>query len=157
MKLKLILAALAIALSGCASLDTRERAINGQVADLGSTAIGLSIPGITEANPLGILVIPAKYAAFKYAETLPIPQQIIWHRNLSAFGWGAAISNLCTAGVVLSGGASAVPCLFLGIGSGIYDYQKTKPKSDKEEFDRFCVYGKRKDPNLTCIWTEPKQ
>lgn len=145
------------ALAGCSTLDTKERAINGQVADLSSTAIALSVPGLVEANPLGILVVPAKYAAFKYAETLPISQQIIWHRNLSAFGWGAAISNICTVSVALSGGASAIPCLFLGLSSGIYDYNKTKPKSDKEEFDRFCVYGKKKDPNLTCIWTEPKQ
>lgn len=157
MKLKLILLSLVLALTGCATLDTEKRAINGQLADLGSTGIALTVPGIVESNPLGILVVPVKYAAFKYAETLPIPQQIIWHRKLSAFGWGAAVNNLCTVGVALSGGASAIPCLFLGLGSGMYDYQKTKPKNDKEEFDRFCVYGKKKDPNLVCIWTDPTQ
>jgi hypothetical protein len=157
MSLKFLILSAALILSGCSTLDTKERAINAQVADLGSTALGLSVPGIYETNPLGLLVIPAKYVAFQYAESLPINEKIEIHRQLSAFGWGATISNLCTIGIVLTGGTSSVPCFFIGLGTGIHDYRKTKPKSFKEEFDRFCIYKQKENPQHTCIWTEPTQ
>lgn len=149
------IALLAIALTGCAgSPELKDRAVGGQVADVASTAVALSLPGVVEANPLGLAVLPLKVAAFAWAENQPPEVTIDVHRGLSAFGWGAAASNLCTASVAASGGSTAIPCLVLGFAVGRWDWRRTEG-TEREQFDRLCEYAKRKNPRLECIWSAP--
>jgi len=115
----------------CASLsahadDLRSDAINAQWADVGSTAIGLSL-GAVEANPLGILILPAKVWAVHHIDGLPEAEQPAAWASLSAVTWGAVANNLCVIGVILSSGSSAALCPILGLGTGFWHWQQNKP------------------------------
>lgn len=150
---------LALILAGCLSLaahadSLRNSAVGGQVADVASTAIALSVPGVVEMNPLGLAVLPLKVAAFVWAEGQPPEVAVEAHRGLSAFGWGAAASNLCTASVAASGGSTALPCLLIGIAVGSWDWGRTEG-TEREQFDRLCAYNQRRSPGFQCFWTEP--
>lgn len=151
-----LLAVIAFAmLAGCAGTPSlKARAIGGQAGDLASTAIALAQPGTMEANPLGLALIPLKISFFHWAESEPYPRRIYMHRLLSAYGWGATASNLCTAAVAASAGATAVPCLLLGIAAGWWDWKYTEG-TDKERFDQLCEYARLEKPNLECVWSEP--
>jgi len=89
------------------SLDAAEV---GQVADLGTTALGLS-QGFVEAGAFAkapVLLVPAKYVMNEWAEEHPECEHI--KPIISGFGWGAAASN---ASVIAGAGLGA------GIGVGV--------------------------------------
>jgi hypothetical protein len=151
-----LLAVIAFALlAGCAGTPSlKTRAIGGQAGDIASTAIALSQPGTMEANPLGVALIPLKISFFSWAEKEPYPRRIYMHRLLSAYGWGATVSNFCTAAVAALAGPTAIFCLPLGIASGWWDWKDTEG-TPKEQFDRLCEYARLEKPNLECVWSEP--
>jgi hypothetical protein len=154
---RMLMALLLVALAGCSTTDTlRGRAVSAQLADVGSTALALAQPGVYEMNPLGAAVLPIKVGVVLWAETKPPDERIFTHRLLSAYGWGAAVSNICTAGVAASAGATALPCLVLGIAVGWWDW-KTTEGTPKEQFERLCAYARRDKPTLECLYTEPSQ
>ena len=97
-----------------------DLAIAGQLADVGTTAIGLA-NGFAEANPLGIAILPLKYGLHKYTETLPLAECVEARTGMGVIGWGAAAMNMATlAGVALSGG------LVVGIVAGWLAVEPTR-------------------------------
>lgn len=86
-------------------LDAAEA---GQIADVLSTGIGLS-QGFSEANPLGIGILPLKFAFNHYAEQQGMRQCGKIKTFLSATGWGATAANIVTisAGTFTGGSAAA--------------------------------------------------
>ena len=147
MKKSLLALAVAVVLSGCATVrdldapaNLRERAVAGQLSDLGTTAVAVSMPGIIEANPLGPLIVPLKYAALKYADGLDYWDQRSIYRGLSAWGIGPAVNNICVILTVATGGASS-GCLLAGIAAGVWDWHQTgRDMTDREYFDSVCAH-----------------
>jgi len=76
-----------------------ELANAGIAADLGSTAIGLSM-GLSEANPLGLALIPLKFIVKDRIDKMPDEYE---RREASAqftgIQFGAGAANLCTLAV----------------------------------------------------------
>lgn len=87
----------------------------GQLADVGSTAIGLA-EGFTEANPLGIAILPTKYFLNEYAEESPECRQL--KPIISGAGWGFAGANLA----ILSAGFAGPVSLGVGVLAGVAAY-----------------------------------
>lgn len=101
-----------------ASIDPAayDLALAGQLADVASTAVGLSM-GLTEANPLGLLVLPLKYGALSYSKTLPLHECINLRKLSGGFGWGAAAMNVAT----IAGLGPVGLVIGLAVGIGVAD------------------------------------
>lgn len=127
-----LIAALLFAGSACAeSPDTGSQLANaGIAADLGTTAIGLSM-GAAEANPLGLMAVPLKLMVKAQIDKIPDENQ---RREATAqftgMQFGAAAANLCTLAV--ANPAVTVLCLAGGMVAGY-----TKVKSIPTETD--CI------------------
>ncbi len=80
----------------------------GQIADVLTTGIGLS-QGLSETNPLGVGMLPLKFALNYYAENRGVRECGQIKSFLSATGWGAAAANIVTisAGAFTGGSAAA--------------------------------------------------
>ncbi len=80
----------------------------GQIADVLTTGVGLS-RGLTETNPLGVGMLPLKFALNHYAEKQGVRECGQIKAFLSATGWGAAAANIITisAGAFTGGSAAA--------------------------------------------------
>jgi hypothetical protein len=93
----------------------------GIAADLGTTAIGLAA-GLSEANPLGIGVVPIKFLIKSQIDKIPDENE---RREVSAafsaVQFGAAAANLCTLAALHP--AAAVLCM---VGGMSYGYSKVK-------------------------------
>lgn len=139
-----------IFLSSLTYAGERE-AIIGQSADAVTTVIGLSM-GAAELNPLGLAVLPAKYAAYRYFKTLPEPEQLNAWRAFGAAGWGAAANNACAILIIATGGASSLPCLVLFPAIGFAVYNSTEP-TEKEMFDAICKEQTKTNPDLICTYS----
>ena len=96
----------------------------GMAADLGSTAIGLSM-GLSEANPLGLATIPLKLMVKAHIDKMPDENQ---RREATAqftgVQFGAAAANICTLAV--ANPAVAVMC-FAGAATWGYSQVKAIP------------------------------
>lgn len=92
---------------------TYDLAVAGQLADVATTVVGLSV-GLTEANPLGVLALPLKYGALAYSKTLPLHECIHLRKLSGGFGWGAAAANV--AAIAGLGPVGLVIGLAVGIG-----------------------------------------
>ena len=102
----------------------RQHAVNGQVADVASTLVGLAV-GASEANPLGILVLPIKFYSLRLADDMPPGEgQDQAYRTLAALGYGPAANTLCVILTIATGGSAAPACLLVGIATGLYVYNK---------------------------------
>ncbi|WP_456406874.1 hypothetical protein [Thiolapillus sp.] len=86
-------------------LDAAEA---GQIADVLTTGIGLS-QGFSEANQLGLGILPLKFALNYYAEQQGLRECGNIKTFLSATGWGATAANIVTitAGTFTGGSAAA--------------------------------------------------
>jgi hypothetical protein len=147
-----IVLSLLLLLTGCATTtDTESKAQNAAMGDVASSVVGIAA-GAAEANPLGLFLIPVKFATLEYTKTLPDGEREYAQSQMSAIWGGATASNLCTIGVLLSGGATAIPCLVAGLGYGLYDWQAAQPE---REFWAICADQKTKNPALVCTFVKP--
>ncbi len=129
-----------------ASLSSQAQ-VDGIVADGISSGIASTVPGLTEANPLGLLVFPIKLGIVSYAKTLPPEEGIPLIRGINSTSWGGAANNLCIA-LTLN-----PACLLLGITVGGTLWMKS---SDEREFYSACAAHKRlvpSDSSLKCVYT----
>ena len=85
----------------------------GQIADVITTGIGLS-QGLSETNPLGVGMLPLKFALNYYAENQGVRECGQIKTFLSATGWGAAAANIITISAGAFTGGSAAAGLLVG-------------------------------------------
>jgi hypothetical protein len=120
--------------------DAKE-AYGGLAADAISTAVGLSLPGVVEMNPLGWAALPLRILAIEHAKTLPREQAQPILDGTKAAGWGAAANNL----LVLAGAGPAAPLVGLAVGIAIW-----KSGEDERNFWQACAVHRADNPNLKC-------
>lgn len=96
----------------------------GIAADLGTTALGLSM-GFSEANPLGLALIPLKYLAKSRIDKIDDEgARREASAQFSGMQFGAAAANVCT--LALANPVAAVACFAVGMAVG-YDRVKSVP------------------------------
>lgn len=98
--------------SGCASLE--QRAQSAAIGDTASTGVAVLLGGV-EANPIGLLTIPAKLVALEYANALPDGEREIALSGQAAMWTGAAGHNVCVIVGLLGGPASTLGCVAVGV------------------------------------------
>lgn len=91
-----------------------DLASKGQLADVGTTAVGLSA-GLREANPLGVALLPLKYALHANSKTLGLHDCIKSRTSMGSVGWGAAAANVGT--ILGLGPAGILVGLIAGVGA----------------------------------------
>ncbi len=134
-----------------ANAGLQTNAVAGQVADVGSTGIGL-IMGAAEANPLGIVTLGLKAVVYKkIKDSPPVEQPRLWGMY-GALGWGAAANNLCVIAAIATGGAAAAVCPLIGLGAGMGSWSAGAEERDKATFAVMCQEAKVKNPDLVCIF-----
>jgi hypothetical protein len=102
--------------------DIREQARDAQLADVATTAVGLAM-GASEANPLGLLLLPLKYVVFQEFDAMPPgPERDEAFLHMKAWGYGPAVNNLCVILVIATGGTGFAACPLLGLGTVAYIY-----------------------------------
>lgn len=131
-----------------AQAQTAEQAA---AADVATTGIGLAL-GAAEANPIGLLTLPAKLAAIQHAESLPTGEREYALSVISSMWTGAAANNLCVVAAILSGGAFAPACLVIGAAVGM---QRWDAGADERLFWAICADERTRNPRLTCEFTKP--
>lgn len=131
------------------AVELEGRAVAGQMADVGSTAIGLAM-GAAEANPLGILTLGAKAIAYQQIKDAPATEQPALWSAYGAFGWGAAANNVCVIAAIASGGAAAALCPLLGLATGMTVYSGDEEKRNRETFAAICAEQRQSNPALVC-------
>lgn len=136
-------------LAGCATMQ--DKATQAAVHDVASTAAGLAA-GAAEANPLGLVTIPAKMAILGYIQTLPTGEREEMQAAVTAIWTGAAANNWCVLAVIASGGAAAPACLVVGLFVGLRVWQDS---SMEREFWMICARERRGVPDLVCRYTTP--
>jgi len=110
--------AIMVLLGGCASTP-HGQALEGQVADVGSTAGALAM-GATELNPLGIVALPVKAALIRHGKKIEdCNERREWYRMGSQVGWGAAGWNGGQMLAVLAGASGPVAIVGAGIASAV--------------------------------------
>lgn len=102
----------------------KEAAVNGHVADVVTTGVGLAV-GAVEQNPLGLLALGVKLYAARQIEKAPVEQQPRLWSMWGAFGWAASTNNGCVIVSIVSGGSFAPACLLLGLTTGVVLWPKT--------------------------------
>lgn len=161
-RFRFLTASLLLLVAGClfagaakaATTESEDSAVNSQIADVGSTGVGL-LMGAAEANPLGLVTLGMKAAAYQQIkEAPPVEQPRLWGMY-GAFGWGAAANNLCIIGTIASGGALAALCPVLGVATGVGMWNGNQAKRDRETFDAICREAQASNPQLVCTYNEP--
>jgi len=132
--------------------DLRDTATAAQIADVGTTAIGLAL-GAAEANPLGLLTLGAKAVAHQRISAAPAVEQPRLWGLYGAFGWGAAANNLCVIGTVASGGSLAPVCPLLGLVVGKAAWDSSSAQREEDTFAAICADAKASNPALYCAYT----
>lgn len=128
-----------------AQAQTAEQAA---AADVATTGIGLAL-GAAEANPIGLLTLPAKLAAIQHAESLPTGEREYALSVISSMWTGAAANNLCVIVAIATGGAFAPACLIVGAAVGM---QRWDAGADERLFWAICADEKTRNPRLTCTY-----
>lgn len=128
-KIILALTLMGAAAAGAQSMDQAGNvALTGVAADLGTTALGLSL-GAAEANPLGLALVPLKFIAIAHIDQ--IADQHARREQLAQFTgaqFGAAAANICT----LAAGTPAVGALCF-VAAAAYGYQQVRSIPTAEE------------------------
>jgi hypothetical protein len=142
---------LALALTGCASMDENRRdAYLAGMADCGTTAAGLSLGrGLVEANPLGpIAACALKPVAVEYAAAKPEPARTQGLHAIEAAWNGFAINNTAALINVLAhlGLSWPVP---LGIGAA-WAWWQWSQGADEREYAAICADWIRQKPGNVC-------
>ena len=155
----LIAAAALCAVAGQARAEEgpvlKDNAVAGQVADVGSTGLGLAL-GAAEANPLGILTLGVKAIAYKQIQAAPATEQPAMWSAYGAFGWGATANNLCVIAAIATGGAAAALCPLIGVVAGVTVYNGDEDKRNRETFAAICQEQRRTRPDLVCEYKDSK-
>lgn len=128
-----------------------QTAHEAAAADVATTGIGLAL-GAAEANPLGLLTLPAKLAAIQHAESLPTGEREYALSVISSMWTGAAANNLCVIVAIATGGAFAPACLIVGAAVGM---QRWDAAADERLFWAVCADERTRNPSLTCEFTKP--
>lgn len=160
-RLRFLTGSLVLLTAGClfmgaarAATGSEDSAVNSQIADVGSTGVGL-LMGAAEANPLGLVTLGMKAAAYQQIkEAPPVEQPRLWGMY-GAFGWGAAANNLCIIGTIASGGALAALCPVLGVATGVGMWNSNQAERDRETFDAICHEAQARNPEMVCTYNEP--
>lgn len=145
------MAALLLALCLHAHADTSERAQNAAIADVASTGAALAL-GAAEANPLGLLTLPAKLAALKYAESLQDGDKQTAQSVISSMWRGAAANNVCVILSIVTGGTFAPVCAIAGFAVAWHEWQSSEIE---RQFWMVCANEKQSNPELKCTYTTP--
>jgi len=145
------LAALLLALCLHAHADTAERAQNAAIADVASTGAALAL-GAAEANPLGLLMLPMKFAAIRYAEGLPDGDKQTAQSVISSMWRGAAANNVCVIMSIVTGGTFAPACAIAGFAVAWHEWQSG---ADERLFWAICADERTRQPELKCTYTTP--
>ena len=144
------LCALLLALCLHAHADTAERAQNAAIADVASTGAALAL-GAAEANPLGLLTLPMKFAAIRYAEGLPDGDKQTAQSVISSMWRGAAANNVCVIMSIVTGGTFAPVCAIAGFAVA---WQEWQAGEIEREFWHLCATLRREQPELACVWNK---
>ena len=126
---------LSFLLIGCSTVDHGE---SGQIADIGTTAIGLS-EGFVEGNVAWPLVLPMKLVMNEQAELLVEEDCNNVKKWLSTTGWGAAGANISTIAVGAFTPASAI----IGVAAGTFAYNNYKQSNECTIVDKTEAFEKR--------------
>lgn len=132
-----------------------DKAVSGQLADLGSTGIGLAL-GAAEANPLGLLTLGVKAYAYQQIKAAPAVEQPAMWSAYGAFGWGAAANNVCIIAAIASGGAAAAICPLIGLAAGVTTWNGDEDKRNRATFAAICERQRQTNPGLTCAYSDSK-
>jgi hypothetical protein len=149
----LALAILLTATSAHAEDFTRPKveAVAAHAADIATTGAGLAL-GAAEANPLGLLLVPAKAVAYHRIKASPeVEQPGLW-AAYEAMGWGAAANNACVIAAVSTGGPAIVPCLAVGGVAAALSWTIDQPRRQRLEFEAICAEAQSVNPDLRCTW-----
>lgn len=138
-----VAAFLAHVAGGAQAQNDASNAYGAVTADAMTTAIGLSTPGVVEANPLGWAALPLRVALVEHARTLPREEAQPVLDAVSASGWGAAANNLA----VLAGGGAAAPLLGLIVGLAVW-----RGGQDERDFWRACGVHRAENKGLRCAF-----
>jgi hypothetical protein len=153
----LLLAVLAwtAAITAVHAQSLEQQAERAAMADAATTLGGLAL-GASEASPLGLATLVLKYPLIAYAKTLPQPERDEWLATYSAMWNGAAWNNVCIIGAILTGGALAPMCPFVGIG---YTMNSLNESAQRRELDAICENHRAywKNPALQCNFTLPER
>jgi len=128
-RIVLMLTLLGAAAAGAQSNEAGTVALTGMAADLGTTALGLSL-GAAEANPLGLAIVPLKFIV--KAQIDQIADDHARREQLAQFTgaqFGAAAANVCTLAV--ANPAVAALCFAGGMAFG-YDQVRSIPTREEE-------------------------
>lgn len=131
-----------------------NKAVSGQLADLGSTGIGLAL-GAAEANPLGLLTLGVKAYAYQQIKEAPAVEQPAMWSAYGAFGWGAAANNVCVIAAIASGGVAAALCPLIGLATGMTTWKGDESRRDRATFAAICEQQRQSNPALTCTYNSP--
>lgn len=122
-----------LAMAGAATAEPADQAsrtaLTGMTADLGTTALGLSL-GAAEANPLGLGVVPLKFIIKRRIDQIRDPHER--REQLAQFTgvqFAAAAANLCTLAVAHP--VAAALCFAGGMAFG-YQRVRSTPTSEEE-------------------------
>lgn len=151
--MKAIALSLLIATSAHADELTRPKieAVAAHAADIATTASGLAI-GAAEANPLGLLLLPAKAISYHRIKASPAIEQPAMWAAYEAMGWGAAANNACVIAAVSTGGPAIVPCLAVGAVAAAVSWAIDQPRRQRLEFEAICAQAQTVTPDLRCTW-----
>jgi len=125
-----------------------QTAHEAAAADVATTGIGLAL-GAAEANPIGLLTLPAKLAMIQHAEGLPTGEREYALSAISSMWTGAAANNLCVIAAIVTGGAFAPFCIGVGLAVASAKWQA---EADERLFWAICAAEKKINPVLTCLY-----
>lgn len=151
--MRALVLSLLIATSAHADDFTRPRieAVAAHASDIATTGAGLAL-GAAEANPLGVLLVPAKAVAYHRIKASPEVEQPAMWAAYEAMGWGASANNACVIAAVSTGGPAIVPCLAVGAVAAALSWAIDQPRRQRMEFEAMCDEAKKTNPALTCVW-----
>jgi hypothetical protein len=126
----------------------QDEAEKAALADTLTTLGGLAL-GAAEANPLGLVTLLAKVPMLAHVKTLPQDEQAEWHATYGAMWGGAAANNLCIVGAIVTGGALAPICPFVGVAWGM---NKWNASAMERELWAICRQERAYwgNPEMTC-------
>lgn len=90
------------------------QAEKGQALDIATTATAASVSYATEANPLGLAVIPVKLGIIYGTHHMAFDQCVTWRAGLDMFGYGPGVANMLSLGG-LSMGVSIAAVLLTAV------------------------------------------
>ena len=136
-------------LSACTTLQ--DKATTSAANDLISTAAGLAV-GATEANPLGVVLIPAKVGVLAYTSGLPTGERETVQAAVTAIWTGAAANNWCVVVAIATGGVLAPACIVIGT---VVAWQLWTGSEMERQFWALCARDRQAIPELKCLYTTP--